>query len=215
MNNRIPDDDPSPPTFVDGVEPTSYLKAIGEPEEPRDPLTVFQEALDNLDPGAWVLKAINAICGYNPVEQAFEKLGGNWVAYGKCATMYRNLGQFFEAVGWNLKFGNDSLDGWWSGQAADAAWIHFDDLAQRCIAHKDVLNRMADQYDIAKNSAYHFAIAGGPIAAAIIDAAIVAAVAAAAGTATSETGVGAIIGYGVAGFEGPWNSSRRLTSCFG
>jgi hypothetical protein len=36
---------------------------------------------------------------------------------------------------------------------------------------------MADQYRIATNAAYHFAIAGGPVAAAIIDAAIVAGVA--------------------------------------
>ncbi|MDT5036972.1 MAG: hypothetical protein QOE03_2157 [Micromonosporaceae bacterium] len=197
---RIPGED-APPTFNDGAEPTAYLKPIGEPEEIKDPLATFQEALDTLDPGAWVMNAINDLFGSNPVEEAMARLGGDWVAYAKCAEAFRNLGEFFQAVGWNLKWGNDSLDGWWSGQAADAAWIHFDTLAQHCLAHREVLREIADQYETAARSAFHFAQAGGPIAAAIIDAAIVAGIAAAAGTASSETVVGGIIGYGIAGFE--------------
>jgi hypothetical protein len=116
------------------VKATDLLAPIGEPDHPEDPLTMFQSALDFVDPGAWVLKAITTICGSNPIEQAFEKLGGDWVGYAKCANMFANLGQFFTAVGTNIKSGNDTLDAWWSGQAADAAWIHFDDLAQRCAA---------------------------------------------------------------------------------
>jgi hypothetical protein len=196
-----PDRDPAPPTFKDIDEPSGHLTPIPDPIEPSDPLTLFQQALDNIDPGAWVLKAIAEICGYDPIETAFERLGGDWVAYAKCAQMYRNLGEFFRAVGGNLKSGNGSLDPYWSGQAADAAWIHFEDLAERCIAHQDVLNQMAAQYDTASNAAYHFAQMGGPIAAAIVDAALMAAAAGAIGTAASETVVGGLVGWGVASFE--------------
>ncbi|MEV6930823.1 hypothetical protein AB0M46_40915 [Dactylosporangium sp. NPDC051485] len=201
MANVSPADVERPPSFADGLDPTSYLRPPADPEHPEDPLTAFHEAIDYLDPGAWVMAAISGLVGSNPVEDAMERLGGDWRAYGRAAGMFTNLGSFFEAVGWNVKTGNDELDGYWSGQAADAAWIHFEDLAQRCIAHKATLDHLHEQYKTAGDAAYHFAISGGPVAAAIIDAAIVAGIAAAAGTATSETLIGGAIGYGVAAYE--------------
>src|SRR6185437_16557892 len=131
--------DGSPPTFADGEDPTRYLKPPGEPEGFEDPLQAFQEALDTLDPGAWVMDLITQLFGANPVEQATERLGGDWVAYAKSGEAFKNLGEFFWSEGWNLKTGNDNLDGYWSGNAADAAWMYFDTVSQRAIAHREVL----------------------------------------------------------------------------
>jgi hypothetical protein len=188
------------PTFTDALHPTDALKPPTA-EHPEDFLTLFQESLDAIDPGSWVLEAINSIFGSDPIEQAMEKLGGDWQAYGRVGDMFEHLGEFFEGVGTNLKIGNDELDGYWMGTAADSAYLYFDDLAERTRAHKAVLHQLADQYRTASSAAYHFAIAGGPIAAAIVDAALVAGIGLAAGTAAAETGVGAAIGYGVAAFE--------------
>lgn len=190
----------SAPTFGDAFHPTDELKPPTA-EHPEDLLTLFQESLDAIDPGSWVLEAINEIFGSNPIEEAMAKLGGDWQAYGKAGDMFEHLGEFFQQIGDNLKIGNDELDGYWMGVAADSAYIHFDDLAESAKAHREVLRKIAEQYKVASDAAYHFAISGGPIAAAIIDAALVAGIAMAAGTATSETLVGGAIGYGVAAFE--------------
>jgi len=188
------------PSFRDAFPPAEVLKPPAA-EHPEDLLTLFQESLDAIDPGSWVLEAINEIFGSNPIEEAMSKLGGDWEAYGKAADMFEHLGEFFEQAGENLKIGNDELDAYWRGVAADSAYLYFDELAEKAKAHREVLRKIAEQYRVASDAAYHFAISGGPIAAAIIDAALVAGVAMAAGTATSETLVGGAIGYGVAAFE--------------
>jgi hypothetical protein len=189
--------DPAPPTFTDGEDPTRYL-APAEPEEPHDPLTVFEEAVDFIDPGAWVMKAVTEICGANPIEDVLELVGGDWRAFARTGHVYESLGRAFEAIGWNLKSGNASMDGYWSGNAADDAWTYVDTIADRAIRHKAPLEEIASNYRQATHAAYAFARAAGPIGAMLIDEVIVAGIAAAAGAVTAETGVGAGIGFGVA-----------------
>ena len=169
-----------------------------EPEEPDDPLTVFEEAVDFIDPGAWVLKAVTELCGANPIEDAVEWVGGDWRAFARTAQVYESLGRAFEAIGWNLKSGNASMDGYWSGNAADDAWAYVDAIADRAIRHKQPLEEIASNCRQAAHAAYAFARAAGPIGAMLIDKVIVAGIAAAVGTASAETGIGAAAGYGVA-----------------
>lgn len=190
--------DPAPPTFADGEDPTRYLTP-GQLVEPHDPLTAFEQAMHSIDPGAWVMMAVTEICGFDPIEQALKFLGGDWRAYSRTGQVYQNLGRAFDAIGWNLKSGNNGMDGYWSGNAADDAWTHVDTVADCAIRHRAPLEEIASNYRQATQAAYAFARAAGPIGAMIVDAALVAAIAAAAGTATAGTGLGAGIGYGVAG----------------
>jgi hypothetical protein len=184
--------------FADGEDPTRYLVAPGEQEEPHDPVTVFEEAVDFIDPGAWVYKSLTELCGLNPIEEVLKFVGGDWRAFARTAHVYESLGRTFESIGWNLKFGNGNIDGYWSGHAADDAWTYIDTIAEQAIQHKAPLEEIARNCRRATDAAYAVARTAGPIGATILDEVMVAGIAAAAGTVSAETGVGAAIGYGVA-----------------
>jgi hypothetical protein len=97
--------------------------------------------------------------------------------------------------------GANSVHAAWQGMAADAAYAHLTGTATAIESLVDPLKQISAQFDTIAHGVWSSAEAITGWVKGMIDAAIIAGIAAAAGTITAETGVGAIIGYGVAAVE--------------
>ncbi|MER5951680.1 hypothetical protein ABT127_37145 [Streptomyces sp. NPDC001904] len=188
-------------SVADVAEPTVHLRAPGTPTEFHSPLELLNDASDLVSPTYWVNEILDAALGFNPMDKAKEYVAGDWEAYAKCADLWENLGKLCADVGRNVQSGNRSLDAAWSGNAADAAFVYFRTLAERCDDLQADLNSLSEKYGVVSHGVWSTAEAMGAILGTIGDTAAVAAIAAAAGTLTSWTGSGAVVGYGLAAVE--------------
>lgn len=89
----------------------------------------------------------------------------------------------------------------WQGQAGEAASSYFTQLASSASDLRGPLGDIGHEYKVMSDSVWSVNEALGGIVKGLVDSAIIAGIAAAAGTATSATGVGAVLGYGVAAAE--------------
>ncbi|MGW6904984.1 hypothetical protein [Streptomyces sp. NPDC054940] len=188
-------------SFTDVAEPVAHLKAPGAPEEFHSPLEFLNKVSDLISPTYWVSEILEAAIGFNPMDKAKEYFAGDWEAYAKCAEAWENLGKLCEDIGRNVDSGNQSLDASWDGNAADAAFLYFKSLAERCDSLQADLNSLSEKYGVVAHGVWSTAEAVGAILGQIGDAAATAAISAAAGTLTSWTGWGAAVGYGLAAIE--------------
>jgi hypothetical protein len=85
--------------------------------------------------------------------------------------------------------------------AADAAYAHFTGTASAVEGLVGPFKQISQQFDTIAHGVWSTAEAVTGWVKGMIDAAIIAGIAAAAGTITAESGVGAIVGYGVAALE--------------
>ena len=88
--------------------------------------------------------------------------------------------------------------GW---NAADAAYNYFSTLAAATSGQQTALFAAAEGYHDAARGAWQLSSQLGNLLQAVADKAILVGICAAAGTATAETGVGAVVGYGVAAWQ--------------
>jgi hypothetical protein len=127
-----------------------------------------------------------------------EPISGDWAAMWKFGDALANLAKFHTSLGGHIIDQAANLDPAWHGNAADAAHQYFAHLAIAVSGQQAPLNDIADRYHQAARGAWQTANQLGNLYQAIADRVIIAGVAAAAGSALAETGVGAVIGYGVA-----------------
>lgn len=190
-------------SFQDAQEPTTYLtnptakanEFLGQPF--ADPGTV----LDWLSPTHIVNEFIKSLCGYDLFGEAAKFFSGDWEMVWNAGGAFSALAEACQAIGINLSSGNLRLDQSWEGNASDAAYVYFMELASAISAQQFALRKLAEQYCQAADGTWRLANLYSGILKDIYDAALIAALAAAAGTATIETVVGPIIGYSVAAYE--------------
>ncbi|GIL31654.1 hypothetical protein [Actinocatenispora comari] len=189
--------------FTDVKDPTDRLVA---PKEPSD--KDFDSAWDDwtkftgsLSVSHWLLEAMDLVCGCNPVEQVSEYIGGSWASYAKQAEMWRNIGKAVGDVAANVDHGEATLALSWQGNAANGALHYFDKLIEEIQEQPKVLNKIADAYEKAAHGVWAFTQAIGGLIEGLIDELLEVAAAMLAAELTAETGVGAIVGTGVAVFE--------------
>lgn len=187
--------------FTDVAEPVAHLTAPGTPEEFHSPLELLNQAGDLISPTYWVSEILDAALGFNPMDKAKEYFAGDWEAYAKCAEVWENLGKLCADIGRNVAAGNHSLHSTWDGNTADAAFVYFKTLVERCDGLQADLNSLSEKYGVVAHGVWSTAEAVGAILGQIGDAAATAAISAAAGALTSWTGWGAVVGYGLAGLE--------------
>ncbi|WP_308297184.1 WXG100 family type VII secretion target [Streptomyces sp. ISL-24] len=125
----------------------------------------------------------------------------DWESFAECASVWQNIGKACDGVAQNLKSGNASLDATWDGNAADAAYNYFDELAKRMTGCRDTLNSLHSTYEHLAHAAYSTAEAINGVLGGIIDGLIIVGIELAAGTALSWTGAGALVGYGLAALQ--------------
>ena len=179
---------------------TAYLTP---PAPPDDSITNgFVSPLDFFNytsPSAWINTAIEKLTGVDLIGWVTECLAGDWEALWKFGDAMGNLARSLQQLGINIEQGMLTLDATWDGNADDAAYKYFSDLAAAISGQQTPIYNSQDSYHLAAKGAWLLADQLGNLVQAIADEAILATIAAAAGTATAETVVGAIGGYAITG----------------
>ncbi|MER5438933.1 hypothetical protein [Streptomyces sp. NPDC002790] len=192
-------------SFSDATEPSSRLSAPSKPEEYSHGLVsdAVGAVSDWLSPSYWSLEAIKFVfqAEQDPLEQALGWFAGDWESYAKCAEMWQNSGSALGDLGANIRSGNQRLDQSWNGNAADAAYKYFDELAKRITEVGTSLKDLQGHYSEISLAVYEALNLVKGVLTAIADALILIEIEVAAGTLLAETGVGAVVGYGLAALE--------------
>ena len=88
-------------------------------------LTEAMNIQDWLSPSTYLLKGIELVFGFNPVDWLSEQFGGDWNEVSKSADAIRKLGDYAMAMAHQVDDVARELGLDWSGNAADAAVTHF------------------------------------------------------------------------------------------
>ncbi|SNY58235.1 hypothetical protein [Paractinoplanes atraurantiacus] len=189
--------------FNDVADPTRQLTDPAERTESilGQPFSNPASALDWLSPSHILNEFIKQACGYDIVGEAANVVAGDWEVVWQCAGAYRNLANAMQDIGVNVSYGNVALDATWHGNAADAAFMYFAELSSKVSGQQIPLNELAAQYETAAEGTYRIAETVSGIMKDMLDSAMIGVAAASAGTATIETGIGFVTGWGVAAYE--------------
>ena len=156
------------------------------------------DAFNYFSPSAWINKGIASLTGFDFIEWATTWLSGDWEALSKFGSAVDNLAQAMQQLGMNVQEGMLKLDPTWEGNANDAAFMYFSELAAAISGQQLTLHQCQQGYANAAKGAWQLANQLGNLLQALGDRALLAMISAAAGTATAETGIGAVAGYGIA-----------------
>ncbi|XVV11781.1 hypothetical protein ACQP2X_44310 [Actinoplanes sp. CA-131856] len=180
-------------------DPTRFLQ---EPAKPDDSISQgFVNPIDlfnYVSPSAWLNAAIEKLTGFDVFGWMTDWLSGDWEKLWKFGDAMANLAQSMQQMGINIQTGMLRLDASWDGNASDAAYKYFSDLAAATSGQQFAIAKTQDSYHKAAQGAWQLSNQLGNILQALADKAILATIAAAVGTALIETGVGAVAGYGAA-----------------
>jgi hypothetical protein len=176
-----------------------------QPDVPDDSITNgFANPVDifnYLSPAAYIDSIIKSVTGFDPFGYATETLTGEWAKLHAFGTVLGNLGACLQEIGFNIQAATVKADADWDGNANDAAFMYFSSLASTLSRQKAAFDECMKGYHDAARGAWQLSSQLGNVLQALVDKAILFAVAAAAGTATASTGVGALVGYGLAAYQ--------------
>ncbi|AVT40280.1 WXG100 family type VII secretion target [Plantactinospora sp. BB1] len=186
-----------PPPFSDARQVSMSLVEPGDVDKPPNALGW----MDYISPSSWANAAFDAVFGFDPLGWVQERVFGDWEALARMEPVVTNVGGALHAVAQNVQTGATALTTIWQGDAGNAAYRYFTDLANAASALRGPLDKIGDAYRGVADAVWAIGEALTGVIKALLDAAIIAGIAIAAGTATSWTGVGAVAGYGVAAAE--------------
>jgi hypothetical protein len=188
---------PRPP-FADVAEPTSNL--VSPNYATAVEMWKINPLADLISPAAWLRQVSVWLFGHDPFEDWTKQLSGDWDAYIHCAAAWRIIGNALLDVGRNLVTAAADVPEVWRGRAAEAEQEFQLTLGNAAMALHPTCDQYAQLYTKAAEAAKQlFDVVSGLISK-LIDVLIVVNLASAVGTATIETGVGPVIGYGVAAY---------------
>ena len=174
-------------------DPTVLLAAPGSPDASMtngfvNPIDLF----NYVSPTAWVAKLIESLSGVDPISWVTEWLGGDWEALWKFGDAMGNLAQYMQELGIEIQQGTLTLDQSWDGNASDAAYMYFSELAAAISSQQIPLLNSEESYHLAATGAWQLANQLGNLIQAVADEAIIAGISIAASTAMAGTGIGAV-----------------------
>ncbi|WP_432827311.1 hypothetical protein [Dactylosporangium sp. CA-092794] len=181
--------------------PAAELKVPVPAEQTLDEYLDVFGYFSYLSPSHWITALLEQAIGIDPIAWCAQLLQGDWTAFEQCGLAYANLGRACHRLGLIVEQELLKLDAEWDGNAADAAYVYFSDLATKVAALRGPLEQAAKDYHDAGRGVWLVGSQVQNLLEAIIDEAIIAAAAAAIGSALVETGVGTIAGYGVAAIQ--------------
>lgn len=136
--------------------------------------------------------------GVNPGQWLVDRVTGDWAAYGRAGSAMVHLGEFYAAYGRTLAEHKTVLMKSWHGHAASAADAYFTGLADAVAAQQEALTTIGEELHLVAYRIWTLSKLLDSLLEQLLDVMLEAAIAAAIGTATVETGVGAIGGYALA-----------------
>ncbi|MFH8785646.1 hypothetical protein [Streptomyces roseoverticillatus] len=181
--------------FSDVAEPTACLVPPGEPGE-LDPLKPFNDAAEVLTPSGWLFKLAELYTGQDPLKWAEKFLTGDWDAFAKCASAWRETGHACEGVARNLRSGSTRIDATWDGNAAETAARYFSALAGNLEEFHASFGAMGTEYLVVAQSVMYAGAAIGDCLGAILDALITGTLIAVAEAATGGAAAAAAAALG-------------------
>jgi uncharacterized protein YukE len=170
--------------------------------------------LDAVSPTAWLNAAIEGVTGFNVLDAIVAPFTGDWEAFSKFGNALQHLAPCMQDIGVNVQSQLDIVDASWEGHASDAAYNYFNDLAAKTSAMQFTLREAADNYEKTATGVWELTQQLSNVVQSIVDQGIIVAVAASAGTALIETGVGPLIGYGIAAWRAIelWNLFNKASA---
>lgn len=183
-------------------DPSTFLTAPTTPDESVSNGFVNPVDLFNyVSPSAWINSGIDKATGIDIFGYFTDAVAGEWDAIWKFGEAMGHLAGCLQELGMNIQQGMLDLDRDWDGNAAHAAYQYFSQFAAAVSGQQLDLRQIQQDYHKAALGAWQLSNQLGNILQAIADKFVIAGIAAAAGTITAETGVGAIVGYGIAGLQ--------------
>jgi hypothetical protein len=184
--------------FTDVAEPGSHLKnpeyAIGVEMWSINPMA------DLISPSAWLRQVSIWLFSYDPFEGWASQFSGDWKAYVHCGNAMGLAGAATHDIGRNLVAGAADVSTVWRGRAAEAEQEFQLALGSAAINLQAACRQYNDLYLQAAAAVKKlFDVVSGLISD-LLDVLIIINAAAAVGTATIETVVGPIAGYGIAAY---------------
>ncbi|WP_336659093.1 hypothetical protein [Leucobacter sp. USHLN153] len=156
---------------------------------------------DVLSPSEWYWTVFGWVGAQNIKDQLVQAFGGRWIDLYEFKHTLKGLSDMLLDVSGNVEAAAGALSVYWQGYAANSAQSYFAELVEKLRDAANEIGEASDNFNsFLEGVEAEFDVLSGA-AYAFMDAVIVAAVAAAAGTATAETGVGAVAGWGVAGLS--------------
>ncbi|MET9226022.1 hypothetical protein [Lentzea sp. NPDC003310] len=154
--------------FSDGAEPSDNFT---QPQRPRDdgPLFKFDPSSDVFSPTAVLRGVCVEVAGRDPFEAMVRWLSGDWVAYHRCVTVWRQVGTACEQIGANIGRAGADMDAVWRGNAADQAGQYLSILARAVTDFAPICVTLAEHYEAGVQAAQKFNEALAGIAAGISD----------------------------------------------
>jgi len=155
---------------------------------------------DLLSPAAWLRQVAVWLFGEDPFEGWGKAFSGDWDSYVHCAAAWGIIGTALDDLGRNLTTAAGDVPEVWRGNAAEAEQEYQIRLGAATRALHPVCRQYADLYTQAAEAAKHLYSVVTGLISKLIDVLVVINLASAAGTATIETGVGAVAGYSIAAY---------------
>ncbi|MGC9670599.1 hypothetical protein ACNTMW_29145 [Planosporangium sp. 12N6] len=178
------------------VDPEWFLDRGHHAENPPDFTVTYNYLVDTLSPSANVRIIVYKLFGKDIFEAFLKDLSGDWNGLWNAGTEFGNCAPAMEAVGRNVCAIADDLPAVWRGEAADACHVYLRNLGLAIQGQAQLYRMVGEKYRTAAEYSWSQFDLMGVALGKILDQLVVLAVAVAAGTATIETGLGAIIGYG-------------------
>jgi hypothetical protein len=180
-------------------DPTRHLVQPAEPDPSIskgyvNPLML----LDAISPAHWVNEALTNITGKDIIGTATAVFVGDWAAYAKFGTALQNIGDCLADIGVNVQDGVRGVDRHWDGNASEAAYAYFTNLAIGISEMRMVLSKASIEYEKVARFVWQLAEQVSGLIKQAVDKVILGGICAAAGTVTASTGIGALLGYGAA-----------------
>ncbi|CCH19244.1 hypothetical protein [Micromonospora lupini] len=187
----------APENFVDVRDVRGHLDTPGDPVKPANSLGW----MDYISPANWVNEVFNHVFGFDPIGRVQSQVSGDWEALATMAPVVDNIGGALHDLAYNVQSGATTLHPVWHGVAGDGAFRYFTTTANATADLHIPLSAISTAYREMADAVWSAGEAIGGVVKSLIDGAVIMGVAAAAGTVTSASGVGAIVGYGVAAAE--------------
>ncbi|MBG0568167.1 WXG100 family type VII secretion target [Actinoplanes aureus] len=184
-----------PALFGDPKNPESNL--IPPPEEPDSPVNRLG-FMDYISPTAWIMKGLDTVLGFDPIQEVQNKIVGDWETFARMPSVLAGASAALHDIALNIQSGASSLQQFWQGNAGEAAYRYFTDLATAIDSLRAPLVKIGDEYKVMADAVWSAGDAIGGLLKGMCDTAIITGIAAVGGTVTAATGVGAVVGYGVA-----------------
>lgn len=200
--------------FADAVDASSVLT---EPESPE--LSAFENfemnpgsLFDYLSPSNAALHVVEVVIHHDPLQWFTEWFAGDWKKTYEYGKVLENVGTMMGAVSTNIHRGVNELRETWTGNAADAAYRYFDDLATAVDEQQELLAQLGEKYKKTSMGILRMQDTALSIIKGMLDAALIGAIGASGGAATAETGAGALVGGLIVGVEAAriWEMWERL-----